>query len=310
MTSLLLGAALLPQAHPGGARSACFRQDGRTVTTVGDDGMVRTWRLADGHLVKSVRATSNGHLTAVSQSPDGRLIVTAGYDGKIRLWDADLKRIRSWSGGTSYVSGAAFSFDGTKVYSCGYDNRAKEWSLRGKLLRTYTGLPSDAYGLAVSRDGRHVAAVGPSGGFVVWQARTGKVVLKGSERSADFCAAAFDPTSSRVAIVALGGRLEVWDVAAKSRVSSVDTGPNGLIGVAWKSPSEIVAASYRREVYLVQAASGEVKRRIEAAPEGTFLMGLSTDHQGLRAATCDSAGDVKIWNTSDGTLDFTAGHAR
>lgn len=307
MTAALLVAALLVQAHPGGARCATFRQDGKTLATVGDDGMLQVWSMDDGRLLRKVKATSTGHLTAVSQSPDGRLFVTTGYDGKIRLWDAGLKLIRSWSGGTSYVSGLAFSPDGLRIYSCGYDNRARSWNLNGKLVKSYLGLPSDAYGMALSKDGHLLTAVGPSGGFVVWRTSDAKVVVKGTDRTPDFCAASFDQQGKRVAIGALRGRMEVWDLTTKLKTTSVDLGDKGLIGLVWTSEDAIAAASYRDEVYSIDADTGSIVQRMQAAAADDFLMGLSIDHRGFSAATCDSGGHVKVWNTKDWTLRFVAG---
>jgi WD40 repeat protein len=63
-----------------------FSPDGRLLATVGADGVIRFWDLANGAELR--RLGGNGDQPAgVAFSPDGRLLAASGTDADIRLWD-------------------------------------------------------------------------------------------------------------------------------------------------------------------------------------------------------------------------------
>jgi len=79
-------------AHEGRIECVAFNSDGRLLATVGDDGLVKVWRMSDGALVGHVRSEMPS-VEHVAFTSDGTKVVWSGKDDATRQW--------AWSASTS-----------------------------------------------------------------------------------------------------------------------------------------------------------------------------------------------------------------
>ncbi len=84
------------QAHDGWLRDMAVFPDKSRLATVGDDMLLRIWRLDTGDLLHTLpghaKQTPQGFSTAlyaVAVSPDGKLLASADRIGEVRVWNAD-----------------------------------------------------------------------------------------------------------------------------------------------------------------------------------------------------------------------------
>jgi WD40 repeat protein len=68
--------------------SAAFSPDGQQMASLGFEGTVRVWNVADGQQIHVLHG-HDGWTLAAAFSPDGNIIVSGGQDKTLRLWDAD-----------------------------------------------------------------------------------------------------------------------------------------------------------------------------------------------------------------------------
>ena len=76
------------EGHAGGTNSVNFSPDGVTLTTSGNDGFVKLWRVATGEQLACLDGQSLW-LPKLAFSADGRTLFATGSDNNIRLWDVD-----------------------------------------------------------------------------------------------------------------------------------------------------------------------------------------------------------------------------
>ncbi|MCW5935706.1 MAG: WD40 repeat domain-containing protein [Fimbriimonadaceae bacterium] len=288
---------LTVQAHPGGARCADFRPDGKVLATAGDDGSIKVWLTSDWSLRRQTKNAHGGHVTQIAFSGDGRLLVSGGYDGVVNVWSAtDGRKIKGWRSGTSYVSGVAASRDGNRVYSCGYDNRAKMWDARtGRLLQTYIGLPSDAYGMAVSHDDKVLCAVGPSKGVVVWDVATGKKLFSGSYEG-DYAAAAFSPDGRRLAVGALSGQMQIFSVPRGEPLYKGRPERTGIISLKWLDNDRLLVGSYDLTATIYDGSMNQISTY---GVSKDSLFGVTATEDGKTGVFCSFDGQVVVRDLAD-----------
>src|SRR5262249_54222415 len=122
-----------PQGHEAAVHSVAFSRDGGTVTSVGEDAVIRTWEAAPGKEVGRVeiqgpeavprpprgRGPGPGLGLGFELSPDHKMLVNLGEDG-LSIRDAatgkELRKVQNPQD-SAYVSGgyvvmAVFSPDG------------------------------------------------------------------------------------------------------------------------------------------------------------------------------------------------------
>ncbi len=164
--------------HPAPVTSAVFVEDGRLVVTADERRTVRTWRVEDGAIVKSIRDLSAGPL---SVSADGRLLAAPAADGSIRIVDAStFSLVRALAQGRPFSS-ASFSPDGRTIVTAGGDGDARIWDVRsGSLLRVLAGHRAALTDAEFSTDGTLVVTSSRDHDARIWRVDTGaSTVLRG-----------------------------------------------------------------------------------------------------------------------------------
>jgi WD40 repeat protein len=176
-------------AHTAGVACVAFSPDGSRLASVGGDGVIRVWSVADnGALTQLVKfegqvptsASGFSPLTTVAFSPDSRFVAAAGADAVVRVWDVQTKsEVRGLRGHTDWVTSVVFSPDGRFLASVAAE---KDNSVRVfELPALDTGGAAGGHllavnAVAVSPNGKFVATAGTDQTIKVWDIATGKEV--------------------------------------------------------------------------------------------------------------------------------------
>jgi WD40 repeat protein len=311
------GPALLDlKGHPTGDSTVAFSPDGTRIVTGLEDGTALVVDARTGAVVLDLKgharpagggsiSTQRGVLSA-SFSPDGTRIVTGGGVGsnvEATVWDARTgTALLDLVGHTSLVMSVAFSPDGTRIVTGSADGTIKMWDAQTGTPRLELGGQGTAVlFLAISPDGtrivtgtdsisarsrsrggwRRLTEIRKPGEAIVWDARTGSVLLELKGFKGAVKCAAFNSDGTR--IVAAGGEMDkpgeatVWDAQTgtalvelkgfKEEVASAAFSPDGTRIVT----GEGQAADSRGGVKVYSAQTGALLLDLsEPGPEFGF----------------------------------------
>jgi WD40 repeat protein len=167
--------------HHGGVAGAAFRPGTQELLTAGSDGMLRVWNAEKMENLREVRAHA-GFISALAVDRRGAVAATAGSEGVVRVWNLDgLTERATLIGHQREIGALAFHQTRPLLASQSWDGTLRLWNVAA------TGEPKVA--------ALHVA------------------------NDADALGLAFSPDGERLACLAQGAMVQLWDMSDRSDVT-------------------------------------------------------------------------------------------
>lgn len=170
------GAAQLEvRGHEGAVNALAFSSDGKTLFSVGDDGVLNIVDVATGSLHRG-EACHTGPAISVEESPDHEHVLTAGVDGVACVMDARTGGIKlELRGHRARLNSATWSADGQYIVTASDDGTARVWNARFDRSRSKLALaplvhrPGSTVGVALFSYDGHVITAGSDLMINVWE---------------------------------------------------------------------------------------------------------------------------------------------
>ncbi len=303
-------------AHTAGVACVAFGPDGTRLATVGGDGALRVWTVADTgaltQLVKFDGQTAPGAgfspLSTVAFSPDGRFVAAGGADSVVRVWDVQIKNeVRGLRGHSDWITALTFSPDGRSIASVAAekDNTLRVFDLPAlESTGAARGHAKAVNAVAVSPNGALVATAGTDETIKIWELATGKEVTTLVGNNDTPFAIAFQGNDA----VVMGGRrssgagqLHFWGTAPPRLNKSVPTGevyavvpsPDGTKLGAWVARLPVTGEA-KTHVYEIYTTKGDL---VLSVPDKGREVVAATFAPDLKWAIAgDKSGTARVWD--------------
>jgi WD40 repeat protein len=205
---------------------------------------------------------------AAAFSPDRRLAAFAGNDRSVRIYDIDARRdLRRCIGHTASVWCVTFSPDGTKLLSGGKDGTVR-----------------------------------------LWDVETGRELLKLEAHADLVTAVAFSPDGRKALSAGYDHEVHSWDLQRGQAIPGFSfSGAKYIHAVAFAPNGKHAVVGGESVLYFIDAANGELQRRLEGHTGWVTCAGFSADGKRLVSASDD--GTAQLWDVATGrALKVFKGH--
>ena len=237
----------------GPVTAVAFGPDAQSLASAsfgGPEGrpIVTLWHLPSGRAIRTFEP-GPGQVRALGFSGDGRKLAAGGGTtlvgpGWVTAWDAETGTMLGTLDRVGMVMFVAFHRDGDRLAVADYsESKVLLWDLAAGSLITHPGPDSVSF-VEFTADGKRLAALGYDGNVHLADARSGDkmLILRGfgpPRGSGGFTPRlAFSPDGSRLASIAMGRTLNLWDLGPASG-PAVPPGPGDLAG--WLRQSRALA---------------------------------------------------------------------
>jgi WD40 repeat protein len=260
-----------------------------------------------------------GHVDVVytvAFAPDGQRLAS-GSNREVIVWDLSAgKELFTYRIVGTNVFGLAFSPDGRRL-AVGISRTIKVLdTATGKEESTVNGAAHFLFRMAYSPDGKHLAASGGSlnnagGELCVWEAATGKIVMRLPQPVGAVLNVAYSPDGRRLATASGAtsgtrpGEVTVWEADGSREVVTLHGHTDNVYGVAF-SPNgrHVASASGSRgttrpgEVKLWEVLTGQEVLSLKGHLGPVFAVAFSPDGRLLATASGDRT--VRLWEAATG----------
>lgn len=220
------------QGHSSAMTSIAYSPDGQYIVTGGDDAKVKLWKVSNGFCFVTFHEHTSA-VTAVEFSQNKKFLVSASLDGTVRAYD--IIRYRNFRTFTSprpvQFASVALDHSGELVVAGGQDVfEIYVWSMKlGRLLEVLSGHEGPVNSLAFAPVATSSLLVSGSWDktIKIWNCLESSGEHETIEIMADVTAIAFKPDGEEVAVAALNGNVQVFNVRDANQVASIE-GRNDL----------------------------------------------------------------------------------
>ncbi len=280
-TAPLVGAALLESAG--------------AVFSLGGDGGVRQWKMADGQLAGTVLTPLAGSFAV---APDGKSLFVGGQDGWVRKVEWPPIAPQPLGAHNDAATSLAVSADGKWLASGGVDARVLLYqTVDGKNIRALADGPGRITSIAFSADTSRLVAAGEAGGIKVWNVVDGVPVSTHGGHTGAVIGLATHPKVAEFATAGADGTVRLWNFTPTPQTLAGHTQPVLRVSL---SPDGKTAWSVAndRTLRAWTTADGKLARTVEKLPATPGPLVISGD--GRWSVLGDTTGDLSTWSTMDG----------
>lgn len=248
-------------------------------------------------------------VTAVCYSPDGRQLVTSGYR-ELLVWEAAtgtlLKRI---PGVAERVYAVSFHPNGSQLAVAsgtpGEFGEADIVELGSGRLRHLVSTVGSLFGIRYSPDGKFVATAGADRAIRVYEATSGRLVLRMADHAKPVMDVAFSPDGSRLASASRDKNAKVFSLQTGQQLSTYQKSSEGqragmIFSVAFSHDGRHVVSGGNDNLVRIWKADDARLVRTLSGFEGSILRLVVTADGHVITACAD--GRVRVHALADGTL--------
>ena len=289
------------------ARSIAVRPDNQRIATGLEGGEVRVWNINDAEKPTQI-LSSERTAEQLLWSPDNRRLAAAAGE-QITIYGPPIPNtqpavefiLHQTTVCEAPVLKLQFSPDARRLLTALANGRLDEWICAGPEQRRQFTHNGAVYGTAVSKDGNLIVSCSADQTVRVWDNVSGQQKFSLAGHRGPVHAVALSPDESIVVSSGADGTLRLWDIVGGRQLKQLAAWETTMYSVAIHPAGNLIAAAGAdRKVHLLDLITGSELRTLAGHTDYIHSVAFSPD--GNRILSYGYAGQLKCWNSADGTL--------
>lgn len=258
------------RSESGAVWAITFLSDGRLVTGM-EDGSIKIWNGQTGDPLRTLEPKQTGNIWTIDVSTDGKFLVSASDESDVPFWNLQTLKPAGLSlPHPSATKAAVFSPVGKFVVTGDRNSTVRVWDWENMIPVEMKGHRGTVHALAYSADGTRLASGGSDGTVRVWEMKD----------------------------------IDWGDLKGPAQSMEMAEHKGPVYGVVFsKDGSKIASAGWDGTVRIWNAATGELQRTIQAAPDDVWSVSFGNNGKWVAGASSD--GHVKVWDVDTGKEVFS-----
>ena len=206
---------VINSAHPDGVTAVAVTSDDQVIVSGGKGGMVRTWKMSTGRLIKSLKE-HRGPVNSVTIRSDDRECISSSSDGSCLVFDiARGSRTQAMFASTMFRE-CAYHPDESQYLTCGSDRKLTYWdSYDGSAIRVLDGSEAEINSLDIDANGDKFVCGGNDYQLKLFDYELGELECTGDGHSGYINCVRISPEENYIVSVGAEGAIFVWKYPSK-----------------------------------------------------------------------------------------------
>ncbi len=264
---------------------------------------ITIWNATDGKLLRRIKNVAERTL-GLAYSTDGAMLAAAGgapgVSGELRIYNpADGALLHEVGRFADTAFGVTFSPDGTKLAVCGADRAIRVYEVGGwKEITTIEDHADWVTAIAFSPDGARIASASRDKTSKLFDTATGDAQATYPNYGDAVYGVAFSADGNQIIVGGRAGRVDFWNPADGVRAADIAVG--GEIQRVISAGGQLFTVSSDAHARQFKADDRAAVRSY--AGHGDRIYSAAYHEAQSRLVTGALDGEIRVWNTVDGTL--------
>ena len=284
------------------------RPDNQRIAAGCEAGEILVWNANDG--TKTLQVLNvDAAVTEMTWSPDNRKLAVSTAQNTIHIFAPSVQGVQppvelilhQQFTVASPVNRLLFAADSRSVWTALADGQIEEWAYAGLEQRRQFNHGGPVYGVAVTRDGSTVVSCSTDQTVRVWDTLAGQQKFQLNGHVGAIHAVALSSDETFAVSSGADGTLRLWDIVGGRQLKQLITYDATMYSIAVQPQGALIAAAGAdRKVHLLDMITGTERQAMTGHSD--YLHSVTFSPDGSRLMSYGYAGQLKHWNTADGTL--------
>jgi len=283
--------------YPKETWALTFSLDGSRLLSGGDDGLVRVWDVANGHLLDEFNDHHPQLVTAAAYQWDSlRRVATGSFDRTVKIWNTEApERSVVTLPHEAVVRNLAFVPGVRSVVTLADDLGIRSWSDATCELQWESRPSANKSRCVVAHpNGHEIAVAGNDGILRLLSPKDGAVIVEAASSSSQIWALVYSPSEETWIVGTEAGTIE-WLERESAKLKLWNATDSGVLELAMSPDGKtLVSANAAGEVEMWQVGTNSFLGVLDRVNQPTHALAFSPDGQHLAAGLHD--GSIRMWN--------------